>query len=140
MELESFLGINLIRADGSEIKTSDISTDTGSVLGLFFSGHWSPTCRKFTPQLADVYENLKKAGQNFEVVFISSKSDTSRDEFETYLKEMPWIAIPFENKKMMEACEVRYDVYLDVYDVYFSPCLVLIEPETGNIISNGIGF
>ena len=80
MELESLIGSNLIKADGSEIKSEDLSTNTGAVLGLYFSAHWCPPCRKFTPKLAEVYENLKKSSQDFEVVFISSDSTPEKKQ------------------------------------------------------------
>ena len=127
MELESSIGSNLIKADGTEIKSKELSTNTGAVLGLYFSAHWCPPCRKFTPKLAKVYENLKKSSQDFEVIFISS--DSSEDEFKSYFKEMPWLAIPFDDKSMKDSCFEKYKV-----DGY--PTLVLINAESGEVISN----
>ena len=40
---------------------------------------------------------MKDAGKNFEVIFVSS--DNSKDEFESYLSEMPWYAIPYDDKR-----------------------------------------
>ena len=127
MELYSLFGSNLIKADGVEIKSEELSTNTGAVLGLYFSAHWCPPCRKFTPKLAEVYENLKKSSQDFEVVFISS--DSSDDEFKSYLKEMPWPAIPFDKESVKDSCSEKYDV-----EGY--PTLVLINAETGDVISS----
>ena len=62
------------------------------VVAVYFSAHWCPPCRKFTPILASVYEDLAD-DLPFEIVFASS--DSTKEEFEDYYKEMPWLAIPF---------------------------------------------
>merc|ERR1719189_1069843 len=41
------------------------------VIGIYFSAHWCPPCRGFTPVLAETYETLAKAGKKFEIVFVS---------------------------------------------------------------------
>ena len=46
---------------------------------LYFSAHWCPPCRGFTPELAKTYAKLKADGKDFELVFISS--DRSEDGF-----------------------------------------------------------
>ena len=40
---------------------------------------------------------MNDAGKKFEVIFVSS--DNSKDEFEAYLSEMPWYAIPYDDKR-----------------------------------------
>jgi len=62
--------------------------------GLYFSAHWCPPCRGFTPELAKFYEQMKKkVGDKLEIVFISS--DRGEDEWKSYFAEMPWLALPF---------------------------------------------
>jgi len=34
---------------------------------VYFSAHWCPPCRQFTPQLARFYQQAKQAGRKFEV-------------------------------------------------------------------------
>jgi len=110
---------------GEEVKTSTLSTAKGSVIGLYFSAHWCPPCRAFTPNLAKVYNELKEAGKDFEVIFISS--DGSDEEFKEYHKEMPWLAIPYNNEDEKEACSKKYSIQ-------GLPTLVLIDGETGETI------
>jgi nucleoredoxin len=60
---------------------------------LYFSAHWCPPCKAFTPKLIDAYKALRAAGRaDFEFVFVSS--DKSAAEFGDYFKTMPWLGIP----------------------------------------------
>jgi len=75
---------------------------------LYFSAHWCGPCRNFTPLLKQVYQKLKDDGKDVEVVFVSS--DRSQEQFDEYFGEMPWAAIPFNNKVERETIEEKYDV------------------------------
>ncbi|CAF4876620.1 unnamed protein product, partial [Rotaria sp. Silwood1] len=46
----------------------------GKVIGLYFSAHWCPPCRGFTPILIDFYKKHSE-DKNFEIIFISSDND-----------------------------------------------------------------
>mmetsp|Transcript_119914 Transcript_119914/g.274751 ORF Transcript_119914/g.274751 Transcript_119914/m.274751 type:complete len:281 (-) Transcript_119914:171-1013(-) len=80
-------------------KAGDIPADSvaGKVKLLYFSAHWCPPCRAFTPQLAAAYATWKEKGLNVEVIFVSGDRDEGR--FEEYFGEMPWVAVPFEDKR-----------------------------------------
>jgi len=127
MELQSLLGDSLVKNDGQKVETSQLSTKTGAVLGLYFSAHWCPPCRMFTPKLASVYREIKEAGHDFEVVFISS--DNSDSEFKSYHGEMPWLAIPYENDDSKEGCSKKFDIQ-------GFPTLVLLDGATGDVIDS----
>ena len=75
-----------------------VSFHASQVLGLYFSAHWCPPCRAFTPTLADWYNNFKKGpnGSKFDIVFVSSDRDDSA--FDEYYGEMPWLALPFSER------------------------------------------
>jgi len=59
---------------------------------IYFSAHWCPPCRKFTPLFAVTYEDLEDKDE-VEVVYVSADKDA--DEFDEYYAEMPWAAVPF---------------------------------------------
>ena len=63
----------LVDKAGNTLKASEALK--GKVKLLYFSAHWCPPCRAFTPQLAGTYAKLKEAGREFELVFISSDRD-----------------------------------------------------------------
>ena len=66
-------GAELVDKDGGSFRASERLA--GKVKLLYFSAHWCPPCRGFTPELVKAYAKLKAAGRNFEVVFISSDRD-----------------------------------------------------------------
>merc|ERR1711998_484877 len=67
-DFSSALPSHLQSKDGS-VPTTDALQN--KVFGLYFSAHWCPPCRGFTPKLAETYNTLKAAGKNFEIVFVS---------------------------------------------------------------------
>lgn len=48
-------GKNLVKADGSKVD-ADTVLGTKKVICFYFSAHWCPPCRAFTPVLKDFYE------------------------------------------------------------------------------------
>ena len=69
---------------------------------FYYSASWSPSCRKFTPELIDFYKKAKKQNSNFEIVFISR--DESEKEMLAYVEKakMPWPAIKYEEIDKLE--------------------------------------
>ncbi len=63
---------------------------------LYFSAHWYPPCRMFTPKLVEWYNNFKPKHPDFELVFVSSDRDQAA--MEEYIKgdNMPWPAVKFD--------------------------------------------
>merc|ERR1712232_31442 len=98
---------------GSKLRKGGEEVDTASALqgkkqiGLYFSAHWCPPCRGFTPQLAQWYtKDLKDKG--LEVVFVSSDRDDKA--FQDYFGEMPWLALPFENRAAKDQLSKQYGI------------------------------
>lgn len=53
-------------------------------------------CRGFTPQLVKTYNSLRAAGKSFEIVLVGS--DRTQADFLKYHGEMPWLALPFDDR------------------------------------------
>ena len=66
--------------------------------GLYFSAHWCPPCRNFTPKLKNFYEVVNKNQKQIEIIFVTS--DKSEAEFNEYFGSMPWISIPFSDESI----------------------------------------
>lgn len=93
---------------------------------VYFSAHWCPPCRKFTPVLVRYYRD---AGEDrpFEVLFVSS--DRREEDMFNYMEKMkmPWPAARF-----------RSSLAKTLNDRYCGPgipCLVLVTPE-GKILAD----
>ncbi|KAL5557810.1 hypothetical protein UlMin_034021 [Ulmus minor] len=95
----------LLSPNGNQVKISSLD---GKVIGLYFSANWYPPCRSFTEVLVDVYEQLKRNGSSFEIVYVSSDEDMVT--FNCYHARMPWLAIPFSDLETKKALNRKYDI------------------------------
>jgi len=118
-KLIKILGDQLLSKEGT-VATKDLIGKV--VVGIYFSAHWCPPCRRFTPRLAEAYKKHTKAGKSLEIVFVSS--DQSEGDFQEYYKIMPWLALPFADRR-------RKSKLSQMFDVNGIPKLVLIDPNTG---------
>lgn len=107
---------------GAESVSDSILDNT--IYGLYFSAHWCTPCKRFTPRLVEVYNQLAAAGKPFEVVFCSMDNDEK--EYQEYYASMPWCSIGFQNPILNKVKE-----QLAVEGI---PSLVLFDGE-GNIIT-----
>jgi nucleoredoxin len=119
------LGTEFLKGTDGETVDVDEIKGAGKVIGLYFSAHWCPPCRAFTPQLIDAYTNHLKA-KNLEIIFVSS--DRSGPDFEKYFATMPWLAIPNGDK--------RKDPLSKRFGVRGIPSFVLVDGATGETISS----
>ena len=74
----------------------DAEFEKKKLIGLYFSAHWCPPCRKFTPNLVAYYNKNAAAHPEFEILFVSF--DKSAAAMESYMRElqMPWPAVVFD--------------------------------------------
>ncbi len=97
------------------------------VVALYFSAHWCPPCRSFTPQLALYYGAMwgKRPGA-LEVVFVSR--DRDQNSFEEYSDKMPWLSMPFTDD------DGRRDGLASHFGVRGIPALIFINPVTCEVL------
>ena len=85
-------------ADGGLQNYNDSKLAGKKYIGLYYSAHWCPPCRKFTPELVAFYNQMSAAHPEMEIVFVSS--DETPADMQHYMQEvgMPWAALRFERK------------------------------------------
>ena len=109
--MDSLKGQNLVKSDGSSVPADSALAGKDLVL-FYFSAHWCPPCRQFTPMLKDFYEvriNINitmdmvmlilvlQEVEGLEIVFVSS--DRSPEDMLSYMKEShgDWLAVEHDS-------------------------------------------
>jgi nucleoredoxin len=114
----------LQKKDGGKLSSVEALSSKKFVL-LYFSAHWCPPCRKFTPKLVEWYNEYSEA-QNFECVFVSG--DETQESFDDYYKDMPWLALPFENRDLETELSAKFGIK-------GIPTLLVLGPD-GEVITD----
>lgn len=125
-KFQKLLKGKLVGLNGKRVSRRELSGDP-DYYAFYFSAHWCPPCRSFTPKLVNFYNNSAAAGKKFEIIFVSS--DRNEDLMEEYIKEdkMPWPAIKYRYAKKIKD--------ISKYAGSGIPCLVLVDRE-GKVISD----
>ena len=115
----------------------DSSVRNAKLVGIYFSAHWCPPCRNFTPKLVEFYNKTNKNEKVFEVIFVSS--DRDENSFKGYFAEMPWLALDFNDPKKPDIKKL--------HNVSGIPSLVILKPDGSvldvnarNDVANGESF
>ena len=123
----ALFGDVLVGRDGTERDTT--TALAGKTVGIYFSAHWCPPCRQFTPSFARAYEKLTgEMGKDFEVVFVSS--DRDERAFDEYRGEMPWLALPFAARDKKAELSRKFKVN-------GIPALVVVDDTGATVTADG---
>ena len=112
-------------AGGAATVVDSASVLKDKLLALYFSAHWCPPCRQFTPEFAKVYTSLQAAGKPFAVVFVSADQD--QEAFNDYFATQPWYAVPYEASDVRERLN-------EEFGIRGIPALLVLTPE-GELLS-----
>jgi len=101
----------------------------GKVVALYFSAHWCPPCRTFTPALRKFYETLKANNQPIEIVFVSG--DRSENDFKDYFanEHGDWLAVDYNSEDRMSLGKR--------YQVGGIPSLLIVDGNSECVVPNG---
>lgn len=115
----------LLDANGKKVSPNQLA---GKVVGFYFSAHWCPPCRAFTPGLVKFRDANKK---DFEIVFISSDRNPSAQM--GYMQEtgMKWPTMKLRSKEA--------NALAQKYGVRGIPSLIIVGPDGKTITKNGRG-
>ncbi|TYZ68065.1 hypothetical protein PybrP1_010286 [[Pythium] brassicae (nom. inval.)] len=117
------LGDELLTKDG--VQSTVKVLDGKQVVGIYFSAHWCPPCRAFTPVLSATYEELLEKHPEIEIIFVSS--DREQTQFDEYYGEMPFTALPFAHREKKAELGAQFEVK-------FIPTLVFLNAK-GEVIA-----
>lgn len=123
--LGGILPAELHDAEGNKV---DPATLKGKTVALYFSAHWCPPCRAFTPSLVKFRDD--HADKDFEIVFVSL--DNSEGEKKTYIREMEmkWLTVPGARSKEAESLAKRFQIR-------GIPALIVLAPDGSVVTPNG---
>ncbi len=93
------------------------------LIGIYFSAHWCPPCRGFTPVLSEFYKKANEEKKQIEIVFASCDRDLN--SFNEYYESMPWVAINFEDEMK--------DTIAEAFEINGIPALLVFDNK-GNMI------
>ncbi|TNV75366.1 hypothetical protein FGO68_gene7670 [Halteria grandinella] len=95
-------------------------------VGLYFSAHWCPPCKAFTPILGEACNDA--ASDEFAMIFVSF--DQSMPQFFEYFGSMPenWLAFSLSDKRREQLGQI--------FNVSGIPRLIILNAKTGAIINN----
>jgi len=119
-------GLTLSRKDGTTTAASELK---GKVVAFYFSAHWCPPCRAFTPILAKFYDEVNKEGHELEIVFFSF--DRSEDQAKSYINEAHgnWLYLLPDAPIVQELS--------GKFDVSGIPALIILKPDGTVITKDG---
>lgn len=117
------LPAELVNAKGEKVSKETLK---GKIVGLYFSAHWCPPCRAFTPQLV-AFRDAHSA--EFEVVFISS--DKTAEAMKKYMEEarMQWPAVGFDDPAA--------ETIQEHFNIQGIPSLIILGADGRVITKNG---
>lgn len=125
---EEIIGKELVNAEGKNVEVSELK---GKTIGLYFSAHWCPPCRAFTPKLVEFRNKLVEGKKPFEIVFISfDKDEKAMMEYMTETG-MAWKAIPYKSQMREKVAQS--------FNVNGIPTLLIFNKKGDLISKNGRG-
>jgi nucleoredoxin len=115
--------VGLVDAQGQAVSVDALKE---KIVGVYFSAHWCPPCRQFSPLLVKFRD---KHSGGFEVVFVSL--DHSEKEQQAYMREleMKWPTVKY-GSKAGEALAQRFGVES-------IPTLVILASDGKEITRDG---
>eukprot|EP00397_Hematodinium_sp_SG-2012_P003782 GEMP01003790.1.p1 GENE.GEMP01003790.1~~GEMP01003790.1.p1 ORF type:complete len:878 (+),score=176.68 GEMP01003790.1:429-3062(+) len=133
---EDILGPTLINPNHETVSTESACAD--KVICLYFAAQWAPPCADFLPDLKELYNEYQQqtavgSSQNektpCEIVLISRDKNEHAWEDHFLGQRMPWLSLPFAEKKRNRALAKKFHVNS-------VPRLVVLRANDGQLITD----
>lgn len=127
-QIASYLDDDLVSLEGGQLKKyNNTELLSKKYLLVYYSAHWCPPCRAFTPELVKWYNSASSQHAKFDLIFYSN--DRSEDDMLTYMTDtnMPWPALEYRKTHLRNV--------LSKYAGPAIPDLVLLD-DKGNVVSD----
>jgi nucleoredoxin len=119
-------GKSLMKVDGS-MQSAESALAGKDIVMFYFSAHWCPPCRGFTPILKEFYEEVEDEG--VELIFVSC--DRSKADMISYMKEShgDWFGVEHGSDLVQQLSEM--------FGVSGIPYLVVVKSDGTLITKDG---
>ena len=105
--------------DGKNGKTKLSDIKNSPLIGVYFSAHWCPPCKAFTPLLSKFYKLANEKEKQIEIIFISF--DRDEKSYKEYYDSMPWLSFPFKSEKK--------EVFAEDFSIKGIPALLIFDKD-----------
>ena len=124
--LIDIFGEEFIDGFGSK-KYADVFLHVEKYIGIYFGASWAAPAQEFDPMLLDFYRNANKINKKIEIIYVNSDEDPG--QFNSVISSVPWLAIPFNDSRVMELKQM--------YAITAIPVLVIIRKDGTVVTTNG---
>lgn len=93
--LDAMFGPCLLTQKNEKVPAQSLA---GKVIAVYCSAAWCGPCKQFSPVLGSFYSQVKQAGGNLEIVFVSLDRDAG--SCNSYFSTMaPWLMVPYDHDR-----------------------------------------
>lgn len=98
-------------------------------VGLYFSNHGcGEECHEFVKTLSEVYRRIKSRNPGkFEIIYVSEDKD--EEQFRENYKNMPWLALPFEDRDVKDRLRQIFHFVKTI------PALVILDRDHKTVVN-----
>jgi nucleoredoxin len=101
------------------------------IIALYYSAHWCPPCRAFTPELVKEYAALAAKYPDFQLVFVSSDRDAAAMTEYMNWADMKWPALAYDKSKSIQAVNALSSDGI--------PYLAVVDPDGKQLLGKAAG-
>lgn len=132
IDMEVLKGQSLVNKTKETVSADEALSDI-DIVGIYFSAHWCPPCREFTPILAKCYKEAKEKKLPIEIIFVSS--DESESDLFDYMTEAhgDWLAVPFDSPLVGQLQEMQTKLELEGI-----PTLLIVKKDGTVVVPDAV--